>query len=224
MQAESRHQRELPAVREESHHQRELPAVQEESHHHLRRAEQAASHRLPVHTQHHPGHLRPVHPYPDRPQPGHPCPGLLRAEQEELHRHPGPAVLHRRPVRGPSNRRWTPGLPAPRMHPTRHHRRFAVRGRTTTPPWTRQARRLGRWLRTLPPSPGLRRPDPLLRSLPAVPVPSNASACSPESGRPRHSVRARGSMRRESAESDRSRSLLVRTVSFVSFCHRHCRR
>lgn len=187
-------------------------------------AARAASLRLLVRTPL-PGHLRPAHPYPDHHRPVRPCPDHPRAGQAELRRYPVPVVLRHHPVgselREPSirHRNRVPQEPqAPPMHPHRHHRRFAVRGQTTTPRSTRLARRRVRRLRTQPRSPGLRWQVPLLRSRPAAPVPSTAWACSPER------CRARGSMRRESVGSDRSRSLLVRTASFVSVCHRHCRR
>lgn len=189
-------------------------------------AARAASLRLLVRTPL-PGHLRPAHPYPDHHRPVRPCPDHPRAGQAELRRYPARPELFRPRVpvvtepQGPSIRRRNPEWQehqAPQVHPPHHRHRFAVRGQTTTPRSTRQARRRVRWLRTQPPSPGLRWQVPLLRSRPAAPVPSTAWACSPER------CRARGSMQRESVGSDRSRSLLVRTASFVSVCHRHCRR
>ena len=190
-------------------------AAQAASHH---QPERAASHRLPVRTGH------PVHPYPahsdlGHPLPVHPCPDHPRAEQAGFRRYPEQAASHHRTGWEPSIRRRSPERPAPQVHPTRHRRRSAPRASTTTRPWTLRARRPARWQQILPTrqAPLLRVPPPLLP--PVAHGPSIASACSAGEQRARP-----GSRRRGSAGSDRSRSLLVRTVSFDSFCHRPCRR
>ncbi len=195
---------------------RELLAVREGSHHQPERAVQAAWHRRPRHPEsgaweasHHQPEPGASH-RPERtvalPAP-HPCPGHPR-EAAGLRRYPARPELFRPRVpvvsepQGPSIRRRNPEWQehqAPQVHPPHHRHRCAVRGQKTTPRSTRQARRRVRWLRTPPPSPGLRWQVPLLRSRPAAPVPSTACACSPER------CRARGSMRRESVGSDRSR-------------------
>ena len=211
-------------MREEKHHQPE-PGVQAQSHRlpqHPESAEQAASnhqpeqaasHRLPVRTGH------PDHPDLGHPLPVHPCPDHPRAEQAGFRHYLEQAGSHRRTGWELSFRRWTPGSPECWAHPTRHRRRSAPRASTKTRPWTLRARRPARWQQILPmrQAPLLRVPPPLLP--PVAHGPSIASACSAGEQRARP-----GSRRRGSAGSDRSRSLLVRTVSFDSFCHRPCRR